>query len=65
MNAPTQPVQTGLDLKIARLRRGVQGKAIAAALGVSKVRVSAIEGAQRPTAAAIERYLAALDRVAR
>jgi transcriptional regulator with XRE-family HTH domain len=55
---------TGLDLKFARLARGVQAREIARSLGVSPQRVSAIEAAFRPSAPMVARYLAALDAVA-
>jgi transcriptional regulator with XRE-family HTH domain len=55
---------TGLDLKFARLTRGVQAREVARSLGVSPQRVSAIEAVFRPSVQMVARYLAALDSVA-
>jgi transcriptional regulator with XRE-family HTH domain len=60
--SPQRP--TGLDLKFARLARGVRAHEIAHSLGVSPQRVSAIEAAFRPSGPMAARYLAALDAVA-
>jgi transcriptional regulator with XRE-family HTH domain len=55
---------TGLELKFARLARGVQAREIAHSLGVSPQRVSTIEAAFRPSGPMVARYLAALDAIA-
>ncbi len=55
---------TGLNLKFARLARGVQARAIAASLGVSPQRVSTIEASLHPSPEMAARYLAALDALA-
>ena len=61
MDTSTGPVLSGIDLKTARLRRGVRAMDVASRMGVSKQRVSQMEGAAFPTYAAIRRYLAALE----
>jgi transcriptional regulator with XRE-family HTH domain len=53
----------GIDLKLARIAAGVAQRDVAAALGVSTQRASAIEATHRPTPAAARRYLAALDAI--
>jgi DNA-binding XRE family transcriptional regulator len=55
---------TGLDLKLARVARGVPQRAIAWHLGVSPQRISAIEATYWPTARTCARYLAALGAIA-
>jgi DNA-binding XRE family transcriptional regulator len=55
---------TGLDLKLARVARGVPQRAIAWNLGVSPQRISAIEATYWPTARTCARYLAALGAIA-
>ncbi len=55
---------TGLDLKLARVARGVPQRAIAAYLGVSAQRISAVEATYWPTARSIGLYLAALASIA-
>jgi transcriptional regulator with XRE-family HTH domain len=55
---------TGLDLKLARVARGVSQRAIALQLGVSPQRVSAIEATYWPTATICKRYHAALTSIA-
>ncbi len=55
---------TGLDLKLARVARGVPQREIARHLGVSPQRISGIEAAYRPTQWTCLRYLAALDEIA-
>ena len=52
---------TGLDLKFARLARGVAARQVAACLGVSPQRVSTIEASLHPSLAMVARYRAALD----
>ena len=54
------PPTSGLDLKLARVARGVSQRALADRLGVSPQRVSSVEAAYRPTAHMCARYLAAL-----
>jgi transcriptional regulator with XRE-family HTH domain len=52
---------TGMDLRLARVSRGpIRQREVAAAYGVTRERIRAIENAQRPTPRAIARYLAAL-----
>jgi transcriptional regulator with XRE-family HTH domain len=51
---------TGLDLKLARVARGVSQRAIARQLGVSPQRISGIEATYRPTAQICGRYSSAL-----
>lgn len=63
-NATDPKRTTGLDLKLARVARGVPGRAIAAYLSVSPQRVSAIEATYWPTARTTARYLAALGAIA-
>lgn len=55
---------TGLDLKLARVGRGVPQRAIARHLGVSPQRISAVEATYWPTARSIDLYLAALTAIA-
>jgi transcriptional regulator with XRE-family HTH domain len=50
----------GLELKLARVARGVSQRAIASQLGVSPQRVSAIEATYWPTATICKRYHLAL-----
>lgn len=52
---------SGLDLKVARVRRRVRQKAIAEGMGVSQSRITAIEREQFPSAETVRRYLEALD----
>jgi transcriptional regulator with XRE-family HTH domain len=54
---------TGLDLKLARVARGVAQRAIAWHLGVSPQRISAIEATYWPTARTAARYLDALGAI--
>jgi len=54
---------TGLDLKLARVARGVPQRAIAWHLGVSPQRISATEPTYWPTALTTARYLAALEAI--
>lgn len=63
---PTRDYQrtTGLDLKLARVARGVPQRAIARHLGVSPQRISAIEATYWPTARTTARYLSALGAIA-
>lgn len=55
---------TGFGLKVRRQAAGVQARAIARLMGVSRARVATIEAARFPTRAARERYLDALRRAA-
>lgn len=55
---------SGFGLKVRRQALGVQARAVAEVMGVSRARVAAIEAARRPTSAARERYLDALRRAA-
>ena len=55
---------TGLDLKLARVARGVSQRAMASQLGVSPQRVSAIEATYWPTATICKRYHATLASIA-
>ena len=63
----SEPIQhtSGLDLKLARVARGVSQRAIARQLGVSPQRVSGIEASYRPTGEACARYLDALEELSR
>ena len=61
MDTSSGPVLSGTDLKVARLRRGIHAGDVARQLGVSKQRVSQMEGVAFPTRAAIRRYLDALE----
>lgn len=51
---------TGLDLKVERTRRRVKATLLAAEMGVSKSRLSAIEREGYPSAEIVQRYRAAL-----
>lgn len=62
INSATVDVRTGFGLKVRRQSFGVQARTVAALMGVSRSRVSAIEAARYPTRAARERYLDALRR---
>ena len=55
---------SGFGLKVRRQALGVQARAIAELMGVSRARVAAIEASRFPTRAARERYLDALRRAA-
>jgi hypothetical protein len=52
---------SGLDLKVERTRRRVKAKRLAAVMGVSASRVTAIEREQFPSNEIVERYRSALD----
>jgi len=52
---------TGLDLKLARVARGVPQREIARRLDVSPQRISGIEASYRPTRRICARFLAALE----
>lgn len=52
---------TGLELKLRRVALRLNGSEVAEAMGVSVSRVSHIEARDRVTAAAAEKYLAALE----
>jgi hypothetical protein len=51
---------TGIDLKIERIRAGVQVKELAAAMSISPSRLSRIEAEPRVTDRMLARYRAAL-----
>lgn len=51
---------TGLELKLRRMAARVKGQDLAAAMGVTKSRVSAIEREQFPTPETERRYVEAL-----
>lgn len=51
---------SGFGLKVRRQAMGIQARAIARLMGVSRARVATIEAARFPTRAARERYLDAL-----
>ena len=63
MVTTSPPRTTGLDLRLQRVARQVTQTQIAAVLGVRPQAVSNVEALLRPTPAAIERYLSALERV--
>jgi transcriptional regulator with XRE-family HTH domain len=52
--------ETGIDLMVARRQAGLTQWDVAAAMGVNRQRISALERSFRPPRRAIERYLAAL-----
>jgi len=52
---------SGLSLKVERVQRRVKANALAAVMGVSKSRVSAIEREGFPSAEIVDRYRAGLD----
>ena len=52
---------SGLDLKVERTRRRVKAKRLAAVMGVSASRITAIEREQFPSEEIVERYQSALD----
>jgi transcriptional regulator with XRE-family HTH domain len=56
-------VWTGLDLKAQRVRRGLRAADVAAAIGLSRQRISQIEAAARPSHRDIDRYWIALARL--
>jgi transcriptional regulator with XRE-family HTH domain len=60
--AATADATTGMDLRLCRVARRVTVSDLAAELGVSRQRVSAIESLGRPTWEATQRYWAALER---
>lgn len=64
MELQRRPRTSGLDLKLARIVRGVPQREIARRLGVSPQRVSGIEATYRPTERICARYRAALDEIA-
>lgn len=51
---------TGMELKLRRIGSRVTGRALAAEMGVTSSRISAIEREAYPTEATVTRYLAAL-----
>lgn len=58
MSNPDEP--TGLTLKVERVAARVKGVDLAAEMGVSPSRLSAIEREQYPSADIVQRYRAAL-----
>lgn len=64
IDAAMLDVTTGFGLKVRRQALGVQARAIAQLMGVTRSRVAAIEASRFPTRAARERYLEALLRAA-
>lgn len=64
IDAAILDVTTGFGLKVRRQALGVQARAIAQLMGVTRSRVAAIEASRFPTRAARERYLEALQRAA-
>ena len=64
IDAAMLDVTTGFGLKVRRQALGVQARAIAQLMGVTRSRVAAIEASRFPTRAARERYLEALARAA-
>ena len=58
-------VETGLDLKILRMRHGVTQTELARQMGVWRQTLSVTEGALRPNRQQVARYLAALDEIVR
>jgi len=56
---------SGFDLQSRRRRAGLTQQDVAGFLRVSRRRVSAIEGARRPTPEAVARYVLALEFLAR
>jgi len=61
---PTRRVESGLALKLARIRAGVRGLDMAARMGVGHSRISAIEKLPRVRPELARRYLAALAEAA-
>jgi DNA-binding XRE family transcriptional regulator len=62
--APANAPRTGLDLRLRRTERLITQTAIARELGISRQAVTALEALMRPNPRAVERYLAALERIA-
>lgn len=59
MSSPDEP--TGLNLKVERVAARVKGVDLAAEMGVSPSRLSAIEREQYPSAENVRRYRTALS----
>ncbi len=51
---------TGHDLRVERTKARMTAEDVARHMGVTRARVSAIESRERPTEAAVTRYLAAI-----
>jgi len=51
---------TGHDLRVERTKARMTAEDVARHMGVTRARVSAIESRERPTEAAVSRYLAAI-----
>ncbi len=54
------PELRGIDLKAERVRAGLTQRTLGARLGVSGRRIANVEGAYRPAASIVRRYLAGL-----
>lgn len=64
MDAARSPEQlTGLDLKLARIARGVSQRELARRMNVSPQRIAAIEATRWPTTRMCDRYAANLDAI--
>lgn len=59
--ARSQQPASGLDLKLARIARGVSQRELARRMGVSPQRIAAIEATRWPTRGMCARYMAALE----
>ena len=55
---------SGLDLKLLRMAREVRQMELARHYGTSRQRITRLEAERRPTLAAVQRYMAALDAAA-
>jgi transcriptional regulator with XRE-family HTH domain len=60
----TDSPSTGLELRLVRVSRRVSIAGVARRAGLSRQRIQAIEGSDRPTSRAVRRYLAALEAAA-
>jgi transcriptional regulator with XRE-family HTH domain len=60
MQSATASQLRGIDLKAERVRAGLTQLELATRLGVSTTRIANVEGAYRPPATIVERFLAAL-----
>lgn len=58
---PPGPFWRGRDLAAERVRLGLLQRDVANRLGITVRRIGTIEGAWRPSAQAVARYLGALD----
>lgn len=54
---------TGMELKLRRIKARITGRALAAEMGITSSRISAIEREAVPTAAMQQRYTEALERL--